>query len=206
MTSELARVLCVDDEPMVLEGLERNLGDHFDVVTAASGQDALTMISAQPPFAAIVSDMRMPQMNGAELLSRVRQLVPDTTRILLTGHSETSAAISAVNDGHIFRFLAKPCAPDVLRRHLIDAVRQHELITSERQLLANTLNGAIQMMSDLLAIAIRRAAPRPRRSAAPRGSEPRAAARSKTTASATRWRRGPIRRVRVIFSTLSRIS
>jgi CheY-like chemotaxis protein len=149
----MPRVLCVDDEPLVLEGLERNLSDHFEIVTASSGQAALGLMSAEPPFAAIVSDMRMPQMNGAELLSRARQLAPDTSRLLLTGYAETPAAIAAVNDGHIFRFLCKPCPPDVLHRHLSDAVRQHKLITSERELLANTLNGAIQMMSDLLAVA-----------------------------------------------------
>lgn len=153
MNTELARILCVDDEPMVLEGLERNLGEHFEIVTAPSGRDALTTIASQPPFAVIVSDMRMPQMNGAEFLARARELAPDTSRLLLTGYSETTAAISAVNDGHIFRFLCKPCAPDVLRGHLVDAVRQHQLITNERQLLANTLNGAIAMMSDLLALA-----------------------------------------------------
>jgi response regulator RpfG family c-di-GMP phosphodiesterase len=138
---------------MVLEGLERNLGEHFEIVTASSGHDALTTIASQPPFAAIISDMRMPQMNGAEFLARARELAPDTSRLLLTGYAETTAAISAVNEGHIFRFLCKPCAPDVIRGHLVEAVRQHQLITSERQLLANTLNGAIAMMSDLLALA-----------------------------------------------------
>ncbi len=154
MNTDLARVLCVDDEPMVLEGLERNLGEHFEIVTASSGRDALAAIASQPAFAAIVSDMRMPQMNGAEFLARARELAPDASRLLLTGYAETNAAISAVNDGHIFRFLCKPCAPAVLRVHLVEAVRQHQLITSERQLLANTLNGAIAMMSDLLALAV----------------------------------------------------
>jgi response regulator RpfG family c-di-GMP phosphodiesterase len=153
MSTALARVLCVDDEPMVLEGLERNLGEHFEVVTASSGRDALAVIASQQPFAAIVSDMRMPQMNGAEFLARARELSPDSSRMLLTGYAETSAAIAAVNEGHIFRFLCKPCAPDVLQRHLVDAVRQHQLISAERQLLSNTLNGAISMMSDLLALA-----------------------------------------------------
>ena len=151
--NELARVLCVDDDPMVLEGLERNLGEHFEIVVANNGHDALCLIQAEAPFAAIVSDMRMPQMNGAEFLARARTLAPDATRLLLTGYSETNAAIAAVNEGYIFRFLSKPCAPELLLRHLADAVRMNELVTSERQLMENTLNGAIQMMADLLAVA-----------------------------------------------------
>jgi CheY-like chemotaxis protein len=150
--TETARVLCVDDETMVLDGIERNLGEFFEIVTASSGADALDLIARQPPFAAIVSDMRMPHMNGAEFLARARQLAPDTSRLLLTGYSETSTAIAAVNDGHIFRFLCKPCPPDTLHRHLDDAIRQHQLITGERELLESTLNGAVQLMSDLLAL------------------------------------------------------
>ena len=90
----LARILCVDDEPMVLEGLERNLIDHFDVVTAPGGHQALEAIAAQGPFAAIVSDMRMPLMNGAEFLIRARALAADTPRLLLTGYAETSATLA----------------------------------------------------------------------------------------------------------------
>jgi response regulator RpfG family c-di-GMP phosphodiesterase len=148
-----ARVLCVDDEPMVLEGLERNLGEAFEIVTASSGLDGLALIAASPPFAAIVSDMRMPQMTGAEFLAQARRLAPDATRVLLTGYADTSAAIAAINDGHIFRFLCKPCAPDVLQRHLVDAVRHHALVTAERELLEQTLQGAVQLLTDLLALA-----------------------------------------------------
>ncbi len=147
-----ARILCVDDEPHVLEGLERNLGEEYEIVTANGGHDALCLIEAEAPFAAIVSDMRMPRMNGAEFLARARVLAPDASRLLLTGYAETASAITAVNEGNIFRFLCKPCPPEILHRHLADAVRMHELVIGERQLLEKTLNGAIQMMADLLAV------------------------------------------------------
>jgi CheY-like chemotaxis protein len=147
------RVLFVDDEPNVLEGFERNLGEDFEIVTAPSGADALSLITTSPPFAVIVSDMRMPHMTGAELLARARRLAPEATRVLLTGQAELSTAIAAVNDGHIFRFLSKPCPAELLRRHVVDAVRQHQLIHGERELLEQTLRGAVQLMTDLLALA-----------------------------------------------------
>jgi response regulator RpfG family c-di-GMP phosphodiesterase len=100
-----------------------------------------------------MSDMRMPGMSGAEFLAKVREGWPDTVRVLLTGQSDLPSAIAAVNDGQIFRFLTKPCPPDVLLAALGAAAKQHELITGERVLLEQTLHGSVKTLTDVLSLA-----------------------------------------------------
>ncbi|MFN8179206.1 MAG: response regulator [bacterium] len=147
------RILCVDDEPRILSGLERVLSDRFHVETATSGAAGLELLQRRGPFDVVVSDMRMPEMDGATFLLQVKAAAPDTTRVLLTGHTDFEAAISAVNQGEIFRFLRKPCPLDVLTATLEQAVRQHHLVVSERVLLDQTLKGSVQMLTDLLGLA-----------------------------------------------------
>src|SRR6266545_290994 len=105
------RILCVDDEPNVLEGLSLHLRRRHEVWTATSGADALALLARDGPPEVIISDMRMPGMDGAVFLSKARQLYPETVRLLLTGQTDLMSAVSAVNQGQIFRFLTKPCAP-----------------------------------------------------------------------------------------------
>jgi len=147
------RVLCVDDETNVLEGLERSLFESFDVLTAKSGADGLGLIRAEGPFAAVVSDMRMPEMDGAAFLSAVKRNAPDTVRILLTGHADVDAAIAAVNRGNIYRFLCKPCPQDQLVDTLEEAIRLFRLVTAERDLLEKTLKGSVKVLTDVLSLA-----------------------------------------------------
>lgn len=146
------RVLFVDDEPEVLEAVAVNLRRGYEVVTATSGATGLEYLSAESDFAVVVSDMRMPKMDGATFLALARETAPDATRMLLTGHSDIEATIKAVNHGQIFRFLAKPCPKDTLLQAIESAVAQHRLVTGERVLLAQTLNGSIKMLFDILAI------------------------------------------------------
>lgn len=146
------KVLCVDDEPQVLAGLEPHLRRHHQMLRAGSGLEALEVAAAHPDIVVVVSDMRMPRMSGAELMAKMRAALPDATRILLTGHADTESAILAVNEGHIFRFLTKPCPPDVLGHALAAAVEQHRLITAERVLLEQTLRGAIRALAEVLAL------------------------------------------------------
>jgi response regulator RpfG family c-di-GMP phosphodiesterase len=147
------RVLCVDDEPYILEGLAQTLRRAYDVVGAGDGKAALDLLARDPSVAVIVSDMRMPVMDGAAFLAKARVVAPDATRILLTGQTELEAAIAAVNEGRIFRFLTKPCAPVALLASMEGAVQQHRLVTSERVLLEQTLRGSIQMLTEVLALA-----------------------------------------------------
>jgi response regulator RpfG family c-di-GMP phosphodiesterase len=146
-------LLCVDDEPLVLEGLTLHLRRGFTLTTATSGAAGLEVIKSKGPFAIVMSDMRMPGMSGAEFLSKVREGWPNTVRVLLTGQSDLPSAIAAVNDGQIFRFLTKPCPPDVLLGALAAAAKQHELITGERVLLEQTLHGSIKALTDILSLA-----------------------------------------------------
>jgi CheY-like chemotaxis protein len=153
MTSqELPSILCVDDEPRVVDGLALHLRRNFQVLTAHGGQSALQLIKEKGAPAVIVSDMRMPGMDGATLLKHVKNLYPETTRILLTGETGRDAAVSAVNEGQIFRFLTKPCPPDQLRAAIDAAVTQHQLMRAERVLLQETLIGCIKALVDVLAL------------------------------------------------------
>ncbi|MFT3842990.1 MAG: response regulator [Myxococcaceae bacterium] len=150
--AERPTVLCVDDEPQVLLGLGLHLRRHYDFASFTTPAEALHRIE-QAPVAVLISDMRMPGMNGAELLAKARQISPDTTRVLLTGHADLESAISAVNDGQIFRLLTKPCPPDSLLTTVRSAVEQNRLITSERVLLHQTVRGAIAALVDVLTMA-----------------------------------------------------
>lgn len=148
-----ARVLFVDDEPNVLASARRQFRKDFEVHTADSGAAGLATLAAAGPFAVVVSDMRMPGMNGAEFLAEARRVAPDTVRMILSGQSDLDAAIAAVNDGRIFRFLTKPCTSDTLRAAVEAGVAQHRLVQAEQELLGKTLQGIVGTLTDILGIA-----------------------------------------------------
>jgi response regulator RpfG family c-di-GMP phosphodiesterase len=146
-------VLCVDDERQVLEGLAGNLRARYTVVTATSAADALAHVEQTPELDVIVTDMRMPGIDGAEFLRRCREAAPHVSRILLTGHADTKSAVAAVNDGQIFRFLTKPCPPPALLAAVDAAVSQTRLVTTETDLLERTLKGCIAALTEVLSLA-----------------------------------------------------
>jgi len=148
-----AKILLVDDEPAVLAGYERTLHREFQVDTAVGGELGLEAILRSGPYAVVISDMRMPGMSGAQFLAKARKSAPDTVRMLLTGYTELGAAIEAINEGNIFRFLTKPCAKDVLVAAIQSGVEQNELIRSEKELLEQTLLGSIKVLTDVLGAA-----------------------------------------------------
>jgi response regulator RpfG family c-di-GMP phosphodiesterase len=152
MTEQL-HILCVDDEPKVLEGLVLNLRRHYRVSTASNGQGGLAIIDGNDPPAVVVSDMRMPEMDGAAFLSQVKERSPDTIRILLTGQTDLDSAIAAVNHGQVFRFLTKPCNSQNFLTAMEAAAAQYRLITAERELLEKTLRGSIKALTDILSLA-----------------------------------------------------
>lgn len=147
------RILCVDDEPSVLSGLRLGLRSQFDVTVEDDPCRAVDILQTAEPFCIVLSDMRMPRMNGAQLLAKAREITPHTVRMLLTGFSELDAAIAAINEGNVFRFLSKPCPPPQLLAACGDALRQYELVTAEKVLLEQTLRGAIGTLSELLGMA-----------------------------------------------------
>lgn len=146
------KILFVDDVPAILEGYKRVLYKEFTVDVAVGGEQGLRVIAERGPFAVVISDMRMPAMNGVEFLSAVRTRSPEAVRMMLTGYAEIEAAINAVNEGNIFRFLTKPCVKDVLVKAVNDGLMQHRLIVSERVLLEKTLRGSMQTMAEILSI------------------------------------------------------
>jgi DNA-binding response OmpR family regulator len=151
------RILLVDDEPRLLDGLRRNLRGRYVINTAGSGAEGLELArqSAQEgnPFAVIVSDMMMPGMSGAEFLTQARPILPDAVLMILSGQADLSSTISAVNNANLFRFLTKPIEPHDFMTALDAALRQHQLLTSERDLLQNTLTGAVDVLTDVLSMA-----------------------------------------------------
>ena len=152
MSKDLPRVLCVDDEERVVQGLVPHLRKEYDVRTALSGAEGLRILREMGGAAVVISDMRMPEMDGATFLHHVMQFYPDATRMLLTGEPGRDAAIAAVNKAQIFRFLAKPCPPAELRAAVETAVLQHRTVTTERTVLKETLVGCIKTLVDVLAI------------------------------------------------------
>jgi response regulator RpfG family c-di-GMP phosphodiesterase len=146
------KILCVDDEPLMLEGLEAGLRRRYDVFTALDGKQGLNTLRSESSIAVVVSDMRMPVMDGAAFLAEARQAAPDAVRLLLTGQADIAAAIAAVNEGQVFRFLTKPCPPAQLLTAVQCAVEQHDLLTAERILLERTLRGSIKALMDVLSL------------------------------------------------------
>ncbi len=131
------KILCVDDESSALEGYQRILHRQFEVSTAVSGAQGLAILQKRGPFAVVISDMRMPGMNGAEFLAQVREKAPGTVRMLLTGYSDMKAAMDAVNRGRILQFLTKPCERDVLIEAINTGVAQYRSQMAERELVKN---------------------------------------------------------------------
>lgn len=128
------RVLVVDDEPHVIDGLRRKLFDTYDVVGCSSGEEALSMITRQNYPVALV-DLAMPGMHGIALLERMRTAAPNTVRLVHTGQYNLVQALAAINQGSVFRFLTKPCETPVLENALQAALEQHRLETSDRSLI-----------------------------------------------------------------------
>ena len=124
------RILFVDDEPNLLDGIRRTLRKHGGLQTATSGAEGLRLLNEAGPFALVVSDMRMPLMNGAKFLAKVRELAPDTVRMILSGQSDLQATIAAVNDGDIYRFLNKPCPAEQLWSAVEDGLKQYRLLSA----------------------------------------------------------------------------
>jgi response regulator RpfG family c-di-GMP phosphodiesterase len=146
------QILLVDDDRNILDGYRRNLRGEFLIEVAQSGQEALGLLDSKGPYAVVISDMRMPGMDGIEFLRRVKSASPETVRVMLTGNAETETAIEAINEGSIFRFLIKPCCKEMMAKTITAALMQYRLITAEKQLLEQTLSGCLQVLSEVLSL------------------------------------------------------
>jgi len=150
MSGPERKILFVDDEQNVLEAIQRQLRKVYSIHTAESGEAALASIEANGPYTVVVSDMRMPKMNGAELLEKVATLSPQSVRIMLTGNADQQTAMDAVNRGGVFRFLTKPCQTEALIQAIEAAFGQYDLARAETDILDKTLLGTIGVLTEIL--------------------------------------------------------
>ncbi len=146
------KILLVDDDANILASFRRRLGQHFDISTALGGEEGLEVLRSRGPFAVIISDQRMPGMDGIQFLSEVKKRAPDTVLMMFTGHTDLETATSAINEGRIFRFYTKPCPTEVLKGAIEAGLDQYELVTAERDFLERTLAGSVKVFVDVLAL------------------------------------------------------
>lgn len=128
------KLLIVDDEKEILRSLTLTFTENYEVFTASSGAEALEIIKQQD-IALIITDQRMPQMTGVELLEKVIQINPRIIRIILTGYTDTAALIQAINQGHIYQYITKPWERQELRLIVQRALETYELEIENRRLL-----------------------------------------------------------------------
>jgi CheY-like chemotaxis protein len=147
------KVLFVDDDTNLLEAYKRQMDVRYEVHTAFNGQAGLEALKANGPFPLVIADMRMPEMDGIQFLKQVREAAPNTVRIMLTGNADLQTAIDAINEGDVFRFLTKPCAPAVLEKGIEAGIQQYRLVTAEQELLSKTLVGSISLLTEILGLA-----------------------------------------------------
>jgi len=145
----LEKILLVDDEQSILDAFSRQLRKKYHMATALSGSEGMEKIAESGPFAVIISDMRMPVMDGIAFLSEVRQAAPESVRMMLTGNSDQHTAIEAINRGSIFRFLTKPCTHEDLTEAIDAGLEQYRLIAGEKELLKRIELQASLIMSML---------------------------------------------------------
>ena len=127
------RVLFVDDDPKILAAFQRQLRKKVVIETVESGAEGLEVLRRDGPFSLVVTDYCMPSMNGIEFLGRAREIAPETVRIMLTGSADLGAAIQAVNQGNIFRFLTKPCSPENLLEAVQAGIHEYRRTHKERK-------------------------------------------------------------------------
>ncbi len=133
--AEPVRILFVDDEVNVLHAMERIfLDDPYEILTATSGESALQLLESCGPVQVIVSDYRMPGMNGVDFLQEVYQRWPDPVKVILSGYADTVAVVEAVNNGRIHKFIPKPWDEDDLKNNIRICVERYELKLQNRRL------------------------------------------------------------------------
>jgi response regulator RpfG family c-di-GMP phosphodiesterase len=143
------KILLVDDDLNILHAYSRTLRSSFQVTTIDNGTDGLQILQEEGPFAVVVTDYRMPKMDGIQFLAHAKELAPDTIRIMLSGQADFEVSIQAVNEGNIFRFLNKPCPTDQLIKVLSKAIEQYRLVMAEQELLEKTLKGSVKLLLDI---------------------------------------------------------
>ncbi|MFH0901255.1 MAG: HD domain-containing phosphohydrolase [Pseudomonadota bacterium] len=147
------KVLFVDDEVETAAMLSRFASGHYSVATAFDATEGFATLSHEGPFAVVVSDLNMPGTDGLTFLAQVQASWADTVRVVLTGTANLAKAILAINNGHVFRFLTKPCSKEQLLAALEACAEQYRIVTAEKMLLEKTLLGTVKSLTDILSLA-----------------------------------------------------
>lgn len=144
----------IDDDKDILASYQVNLRKDFIVRIASNANQAMEILKAENDIGVIVTDYKMPDINGVNLLKMIRQIYPDPIRIMITGFADMQIAVNAVNEGSIFRFLTKPMPTPELKQIIHDALIQYNLKKNEKELLNNTLKGTLKLLIDLISLSI----------------------------------------------------
>ncbi|MFQ5418029.1 MAG: response regulator, partial [Myxococcota bacterium] len=131
------RILVVDDEEAILETMTFTFEDDYEVFTSTDARRALDMLDEHAPIAAVLTDQRMPKMSGVEFVTEARKRHPATVRMILTGFADMDAIIQAINDGHVYAYVAKPWETDQIKQLMKQAVDHYELTVENERLLAD---------------------------------------------------------------------
>jgi response regulator RpfG family c-di-GMP phosphodiesterase len=146
------RLLMVDDEQANLDLYMLLLGADFDIHTAPSAEVAIDMLRDRGGYPLVVTDMHMPGLSGNDFLRQVQEFSPDTVRIMVTGDLSQATAVEAANQGQVFRFLNKPCSRQLLRQAIRDGLEEHRRHVDEKELLASTVNGCVNLLGEVLSL------------------------------------------------------
>ncbi|MEZ4732104.1 MAG: hybrid sensor histidine kinase/response regulator [Caldilineaceae bacterium] len=128
-------LLIIDDEADILKALRRQFRRHYTIHIANSAAEGYEIMT-QVPIQVIISDQRMPGMSGVEFFDRTKNEFPDAVRLLLTGYADIQSVIAAINDGNVFRYIAKPWDPEEIETIVREAFTKYEMIVENRRLLA----------------------------------------------------------------------
>ncbi len=141
-------ILCVDDEPIILKSLVRLFRkENYNIYTAENGNEALSVLEKHP-IDLVISDYRMPEMSGVELLKRVKEKYPTTVRIILSGFADFNNVVSAINEGQIYRFCHKPWDNENLRVTVRQSLEYHDLLKENRILVRRIQKQNLELQSD----------------------------------------------------------
>ncbi len=144
--SAQGRILCVDDEPNVLRALQRIfIDDDYEIVLASSGEEGLKYLAEEGPFQVVVSDYRMPAMNGVDFLHSVYDRWPETIRIVLSGYADIGAVVSAINEGRIYKFIPKPWDDDELRSTIQECLERFARRENNPATMQNSANANLEL-------------------------------------------------------------
>ena len=148
---QTSKILFVDDDELVLSGLTLTVGRKYDISTAISGMEGLEVFEKEGPFAVIVSDFNMPQMDGSEFLREIRKKDKEVVTMLLSGGANFNEVSDAVRRGGIFRLIGKPCPTELMVENLDQALKQYRTIRAEKDMLEQTMNGVVRAITTILA-------------------------------------------------------